>query len=63
MRYEGNFENDNKSGEGRLFLSNGEEFKGHFDNDFINGRGVFTTKDGEEISGIWEDNVLVQLDA
>ena len=42
----GAFDCDNKSGDGKLILSNGEEFYGVFKNDFINGKGVFITKDG-----------------
>jgi hypothetical protein len=40
----GNFDCDNKSGEGKLILSNGEEFHGNFNNDFVNGKGVFLTQ-------------------
>ena len=63
VRYDGCFEGDNKAGEGILILSNGEEFRGNFENDYINGRGTFVTKDGEMISGLWEDNILVRMDA
>jgi hypothetical protein len=52
--YLGNFDYDNKSGEGKLILSNGEEFHGSFSNDFVHGKGVFYTQEGEEIEGIWE---------
>jgi hypothetical protein len=44
--YSGNFDYDNKSGEGKLILSNGEEFHGNFNNDFVHGKGIFYTQEG-----------------
>jgi hypothetical protein len=41
VRYEGDFAEDNKTGFGQLFLTNGEKFEGTFQNDEVNGEGVF----------------------
>jgi len=49
----GMFEMDNKEGEGRLFLSNGEVIEGLFKKDCINGHAKFTNLLGEEVEGYW----------
>jgi hypothetical protein len=53
IKYEGYFQNDVKSGQGTLFLSNGESFRGTFENDHPNGPGLFRNVRGETTRGFW----------
>lgn len=57
VKYEGDFVEDNKEGEGVLSLVNGEVFVGQFAGDCVQGRGAFYFKDGSRIEGIWVDNL------
>ena len=57
-KYEGEFSNNLKNGEGILYLLNGDKFEGMFNNDQINGKGVFTKSNGEVIHGEWKQNKL-----
>ncbi|CAD8165162.1 unnamed protein product [Paramecium pentaurelia] len=59
MKYSGNFQMDNKEGQGSLHLTNGERFVGWFERDLINGKGVFYRMDGKMMEGRWVDNKLV----
>jgi hypothetical protein len=52
---------DNKSGRGRLLLSNGEWLEGDFQEDFVHGEAVFVQADGQQLVGRWEMNALVAL--
>lgn len=61
MRDVGDFVLDNKNGEGRLTLTNGEVLEGQFREDEIEGEATFTTVDGEAITGIWSKNALVSI--
>jgi len=49
----GMFEMDNKEGEGKLYLSNGEVIEGLFKDDCINGYAKFTNLLGEKVEGYW----------
>ncbi|EGR33473.1 protein kinase domain protein, partial [Ichthyophthirius multifiliis] len=40
-KYEGDFIDDNKEGQGVIYLSNGDRFQGNFQNDFVHGQGTF----------------------
>jgi hypothetical protein len=57
-KYEGEFSNNVKNGEGTLYLLNGDKFKGMFLNDQVNGKGVYTKSNGEVIHGTWKENKL-----
>ena len=59
--YLGEFDSDNKSGKGVLYLSNGEIFIGTFESDCINGEGEFRNNENQVIKGVWRNNVLVEL--
>ncbi|CAD8122921.1 unnamed protein product [Paramecium sonneborni] len=58
-KYSGNFEMDNKEGQGSLHLTNGERFVGGFQRDCVNGKGVFYSMGGKMMEGIWVENKLV----
>ncbi len=59
--YLGEFDSDNKSGKGVLYLSNGVIFIGTFESDCINGEGEFRNQENQVIKGVWRNNVLVEL--
>jgi len=58
VKYEGDFMEDNKEGEGVLSLVNGEVFIGRFVSDCVQGKGQFHLRDGRIVDGIWLDNIL-----
>ncbi|CAD8089440.1 unnamed protein product [Paramecium primaurelia] len=59
IKYSGNFDQDNKEGQGTLYLTNGERFVGTFQKDFINGPGIFYCMNGKIMDGRWVNNKLV----
>ncbi|CAD8171065.1 unnamed protein product [Paramecium octaurelia] len=59
-KYEGEFNDDNKEGQGTLYLSNGEKFCGQFLKDYINGFGLFHTKNQKIVEGRWVNNKLIK---
>ncbi|CAK73287.1 unnamed protein product (macronuclear) [Paramecium tetraurelia] len=59
-RYIGQFNQDNKEGQGTLYLSNGDRFEGNFLQDLINGPGRYIKKNGQIISAKWWRNKLQQ---
>lgn len=59
VKYEGQFSDDDKNGQGKYTFSNGEYFVGEFKDDLANGPGTFYQKKGGQfvpVSGIWRDN-------
>lgn len=52
-RYTGGFHDDNKEGNGILYLSNGERLEAYFLGDLVCGPGVFYKKNGQIIEGRW----------
>lgn len=60
IKYSGNFDQDNKEGQGTLYLTNGERFVGTFQKDFINGAGIFYCVNGKVLDGRWSNNKLIQ---
>ncbi|CAD8064056.1 unnamed protein product [Paramecium sonneborni] len=59
-RYVGEFNQDNKEGQGILYLSNGDRFEGNFLQDLLNGPGKYIKKNGQIISAKWWRNKLQQ---
>lgn len=59
-KFEGNFENGDKCGEGKLTFPNGDNIEASYSNDMLNGPGVFN-KGGEAIECVWYDDVKIQL--
>ncbi|CAD8082848.1 unnamed protein product [Paramecium sonneborni] len=59
-KYEGEFNDDNKEGQGTLYLSNGEKFCGQFFKDYINGFGLFHTQNQKLVEGRWINNKLIK---
>jgi len=55
-RYDGDYEDDMKNGEGTLYYSDGGKYEGNWENDMRNGYGVNTWANGDRYAGIWKDN-------
>lgn len=55
-KYEGDFVDDNKHGNGMLYLANGDVFSGQFKGDVINGVGTFYSASGKTVRGEWVNN-------
>ncbi|KAM3145144.1 hypothetical protein pb186bvf_002819 [Paramecium bursaria] len=60
VRYEGEFNDDNKEGKGILYLTNGERYQGLFLKDCVHGHGQYITKTGRIVESIWCNNQLVR---
>jgi len=50
--YEGNFEFDQKNGNGTLTLCNGETYSGGFEADHVHNEGVFRRRN-RTVHGVW----------
>ncbi|CAD8149752.1 unnamed protein product [Paramecium pentaurelia] len=59
-KYVGQFYDDNKEGQGILYLSNGDKFDGTFIQDLISGLGRYIKVNGQIIQGRWWRNKLQQ---
>ncbi|CAD8152519.1 unnamed protein product [Paramecium pentaurelia] len=59
-KYFGQFHEDNKEGQGTLFLSNGDKFEGNFLQDLVSGPGKYIKANGQVFSGRWWRNKLQQ---
>ena len=58
-KYEGNFHNDMKNGEGFvIYLKLGDKYKGSFKDDAITGRGTYTWKNGDIYEGDFIDGKM-----
>jgi hypothetical protein len=55
-KYEGDWEDGMKNGEGTLSYANGGRYKGEWVNDLRNGYGVNTWPNGDRYEGDWKDN-------
>lgn len=55
VKYEGNFSEDQKNGEGALYLSNGEYYRGQFKDDQPNGCGAYKRTNGQIVDGAWQN--------
>lgn len=56
----GNFEFDQRSGNGTLTFENGESFTGQFEGDHIHGEGVFNGRN-RTVHGLWQHDQLKSL--
>lgn len=61
LKYEGEFSQGKKQGNGVLLLSNREYFQGCFKNDKIHGFGCFHCKNGSLVFAEWKDSRIVRL--
>ena len=59
IRYEGDFNNDNKGGNGLLFITNGDKYQGNFKDDMVDGKGQYIFADGRKMLGEWSNNRFV----
>ncbi|CAD8067168.1 unnamed protein product [Paramecium sonneborni] len=59
-KYVGLFHEDNKEGQGVLYLSNGDKFEGNFLQDLVSGPGKYIKANGQFVSGRWWRNKLQQ---
>lgn len=55
-RYDGEWDDDMKNGQGKLTYANGGSYKGKWVDDMRNGYGVNTWRNGDKYAGNWEDN-------
>ncbi|CAF1223244.1 unnamed protein product [Rotaria sp. Silwood1] len=55
-RYEGDWEDDMKNGEGTLYYADGGKYEGEWANDLRNGYGVNSWGNGDRYEGNWKDN-------
>lgn len=56
--YEGNWEDDQKNGEGTLIYKDGSKYKGNFKNNQFNGQGKIESNDGFYYSGEFLNNQM-----
>jgi len=59
-KYEGEFKDGKRHGNGTLYLTNGEKFTGEWRDDKIAGRGVFEQRNGQTVQGHWSENKFQQ---
>ncbi|CAK61526.1 unnamed protein product (macronuclear) [Paramecium tetraurelia] len=59
-KYVGQFYDDNKNGQGTLYLLNGDRFEGSFQDDQAQGQGRYISIGGKVIQGFWNFNHFVQ---
>ena len=59
VKYKGGFVDDNKEGNGVLYLSNRDRFEGEFKDDMAHGQGTYILADRRKIVGEWWNNRLV----
>ena len=57
-RYEGNYINGKKHGNGRFFWANGSCYKGQFSFDYLHGEGEYIWYDGRKYKGDWKNNEM-----
>jgi hypothetical protein len=57
VKYEGNFRNDKREGQGIVYFRGGR-WMGNFKEGQPNGQGVFINNNGSQTRGIWSDGVL-----
>lgn len=51
----GEWDYDNKHGQGTYIFANGDKYVGEWKDDKRHGLGSFITADGQRFTGIWED--------
>lgn len=56
--YEGQFENNQKSGFGKLITREGNTYEGQFKNDKKNGKGIFIYADGSILKANWVNDLI-----
>lgn len=61
LKYEGEFSQGKKQGNGVLLFSNKEYFQGCFKNDKIHGFGCFHRKNGSLVFAEWKDSFMIRL--
>ena len=55
-KYEGDWKDDKKNGQGTYIFPDGEKYEGEFNDDNFNGQGTYTFPDGEKYEGDWKDD-------
>ena len=60
VKYDGEFNEDQKHGVGTLYFLNGTKFFGTFVHDKVEGKGSYyrNEQDLDPINGIWSENIL-----
>ncbi|CAD8125059.1 unnamed protein product [Paramecium sonneborni] len=57
VKYDGEFKDGKKHGNGKLYFSDKSVYSGHFENDQISGQGQFTNLQQQVILGIWRNGL------
>ncbi|CAD8163557.1 unnamed protein product [Paramecium octaurelia] len=60
-KYEGEFQNGQKCGQGTWYLTNNSEYIGQFDKDLPNGEGLIRRTNHGDFLGIWEYGQLTKV--
>ncbi len=58
-KYEGEFKDGKKHGQGALTFPDGRRFEGEFKDGKKHGQGALTLPDGEKYEGEWKDGDLI----
>ena len=61
-KYEGDFVNDVRSGDGKYIWANGDTYEGEFYNNLMHGWGKYTWAEGRIYTGVFENGVIVRID-
>ena len=56
-RYEGEFLNNKREGNGIFYWDNGEKYKGEWKNDIREGKGIYYYNDGDRYEGDWKNDI------
>jgi uncharacterized membrane protein YhaH (DUF805 family) len=55
-KYEGEYSNNKRNGEGTCYFANGDIYIGQFKDDHMHGKGIYKHTDGTIDEGLWEDD-------
>ena len=55
-KYEGEYSNGKRNGEGTCYFANGDIYIGQFKDDHMHGKGIYKHTDGTIDEGLWEDD-------
>ena len=58
-KYEGNYLNDKKNGEGIYLWKTGDKYIGEFENDYRHGYGEMFWRDGGVYKGKWSNGIEI----
>ena len=59
-KYEGEYNNGKRNGEGTCYFANGDIYIGQFKNNHMHGKGIYKHTDGTTDEGFWEDDNYIE---